>query len=247
MNSRLAQTIATKTLLAGMCVGIGLGVGACASAWAQSGASSGTGLSIYTCVDKNGRKLTSDRPIPECVDREQRELGPSGTVRRVLGPTLTEHERTALIAKQRKEREEQQRIIEERRRERAIVARYPHKATHDIERAVAIDLIDGASLAAAQHIQTLRDQRVKLDVEMEFYRQDPNKAPMTLRRQIAENEENIQERQRFLGVQAQEKRRVHQRFDLELMQLQRLWAEQKMVPSTLGAPENDPAFAPPGR
>ena len=70
---------------------------------------------------------------------------------------------------------------------------------------------------------------------------------MTLRRQIAENEENIQERQRFLGVQAQAKRRVHQRFDLELMQWQRLWAEQRMVPSTRGAPGNDPAFAPPGR
>ena len=27
---------------------------------------------VYTCVDKNGKKLTSDRLIPECSDREQR-------------------------------------------------------------------------------------------------------------------------------------------------------------------------------
>ena len=27
---------------------------------------------IYTCTDAKGRKLTSDRLIPECVDREQR-------------------------------------------------------------------------------------------------------------------------------------------------------------------------------
>ena len=26
-------------------------------------------------IDRNGRKLTADRPIPECLDREQRELG----------------------------------------------------------------------------------------------------------------------------------------------------------------------------
>ena len=69
---------------------------------------------------------------------------------------------------------------------------------------------------------------------------------MTLRRQIAENEENIQERQRFLGAQAQEKRRIHQRFDLELAQLQRLWAEQKTLPS-LGVPEADPALMLPRR
>ncbi len=238
MNSRLARIIATG----GMLAGLGMGTGA----WAQSGGASGGASSIYTCVDKNGRKLTSDRPIAECVDREQRELSPSGTVRRTIGPTLTAHERAAVEAQRRKDNEERLRAIEERRRERVLTTRYPDKATHDIERAVAIDLIDGASLAAAQHIQTLRDQRVKLDVEMEFYRQDPNKAPMTLRRQIAENEENIQERQRFLGVQAQEKRRVHQRFDAELSQLQRLWAEQKMVPG-LSAPENDSALTPPGR
>ena len=242
MNSRLAQIIATGAILAGL----GMGAGA----WAQSGGSGGAGgagLSIYTCVDKSGRKLTSDRPIPECVDREQRELGPSGTVRRVVGPTLTDHERVAIEAKRRKDHEERLRVVEERRRERVLTTRYPDKATHDVERAAAIGMLEGASTAATQHIQTLRDDRLKLDVEMEFYRSNPTKAPMRLRRQIAENEENIQERQRFLGAQAQEKRRIHQRFDLELAQLQRLWAEQKMVPSSLDAPESEPTLTQSGR
>ena len=47
---------------------------------------------IYTCVDRNGRRLTADRPIPECLDREQRELSPSGMTRRQIGPSLTELE-----------------------------------------------------------------------------------------------------------------------------------------------------------
>lgn len=246
MNSRLAQIIAAGTVLAGLGIGIGPGAGSVASAWAQSGAAS----SIYTCIDKNGRKLTSDRPIAECVDREQRELGPSGTVRRVLGPTLTEHERAAVEAKRRKDNEERLRVVEERRRERVLTTRYPDKATHDIERHAAIALLDGSSLAATQHIQALRDERLRLDVEMEFYRNNPSKVPMKLRRQIAENEESIQERQRFLGAQAQEKRRIHQRFDMELSQLQRLWAEQRTLPLAPDAsetPENDLALTPPGR
>ena len=234
MNSRLAQIIAAGTFLAGL----GWGV-----AWAQSG---GGVQSIYTCVDKQGRKLTSDRPIPDCIDREQRELGPSGTVRRVLGPTLTDHERSAQEAQRRKEREDRLRLVEERRRERVLTARYPDKATHDIERAVAIALVDDVSAAATQHIQVLRGQRQALDVEMEFYRKNPNSAPMSLRRQLAENEEAIQERQRFLAAQAQEKRRIHQRFDIELAQLQRLWVHKKMVPD-IHAPENDPALTAPGR
>ena len=43
---------------------------------------------IYSCVDGKGRRITSDRPIPECLDREQKELNPSGTVRRSVGPNL---------------------------------------------------------------------------------------------------------------------------------------------------------------
>jgi hypothetical protein len=26
------------------------------------------------CVDAKGRKITADRPIPDCIDREQQEL-----------------------------------------------------------------------------------------------------------------------------------------------------------------------------
>ena len=36
------------------------------------------GSSIYTCVDSKGRRLTSDRPIVECLDREQHQLGNTG-------------------------------------------------------------------------------------------------------------------------------------------------------------------------
>ena len=44
---------------------------------------------IYTCVDAQGRRLTADRPIRECIDREQNELNASGTVKRKIGPSLT--------------------------------------------------------------------------------------------------------------------------------------------------------------
>ena len=44
---------------------------AAGASWAQVGG-------IYTCTDANGRKLTSDRPIPACLDREQNVLNPQG-------------------------------------------------------------------------------------------------------------------------------------------------------------------------
>ena len=48
---------------------------------------------VYTCVAANGRTLTSDRPIAECLDREQRVLAPDGTLQHVVPPSLTADER----------------------------------------------------------------------------------------------------------------------------------------------------------
>ena len=205
----------------------------------------GASGSIYTCVDRNGRRLTADRPIPECLDREQRELSPSGTTRRQIGPSLTEIERAAQEAQRRKDEEERARVVEERRRERVLVARYPDKAAHDVERAAAVQVVDDVTATAEKRIVELKAERKKLDVEMEFYKKDPNKAPMTLRRKIGEVDESVAEQQRFIAGQEQEKRRVHARFDAELAQLRKLWDAQR-TPSVIGgAPASEAPAAPP--
>ena len=205
----------------------------------------GASGSIYTCVDRNGRRLTADRPIPECLDREQRELSPSGTTRRQIGPSLTEIERAAQEAQRRKDEEERARVVEERRRERVLVARYPDKAAHDVERAAAIQVVDDVTATAEKRIVELKAERKKLDVEMEFYKKDPNKAPMTLRRKIGEVDESVAEQQRFIAGQEQEKRRVHARFDAELAQLRKQWDAQR-TPSVIGgAPASEAPAAPP--
>lgn len=200
------------------------------AAWSQAAPVS----SIFSCVDRNGRRITSDRPIAECLDREQRELSPSGTTRRLVGPSLTENERTAQEALRRKEAEARVREIDDRRRERALTARYPDKATHDTERAVAIRLIDDVTATSEKRTRNLQEERKAFDLEMQFYQRNPNKAPMVLRRKVAENEEGIAEQQRFIAQQELEKQRVHKRFDVELAQLQKLWDAQR-APVTIPA------------
>ena len=200
-----------------------------------SAQSQGATGGIYTCVDRNGRRLTADRPIPECLDREQRELSPSGITRRQIGPSLTELERAAQDAQNRKDAEERARVVEERRRERVLVARYPDKAAHDVERTAAIQMVDDVTATAEKRTLELKAERKKLDVEMEFYKKDPNKAPMTLRRKIAEIDDSLAEQQRFIAGQDQENRRVHARFDTELAQLRKLWDAQRVPPSAASA------------
>jgi hypothetical protein len=178
--------------------------------------------SIYTCVDKQGRKLTADRPIPECLDREQRELSPTGTVRRQIGPSLTEPSARRWKCSAARRPKSATAIEEERRRERVLVARYPDKAAHDAERAAAIaQLWTTVTATAEKRIAELQAAAQDAGRGDGVLRKDPNKAPMLLRRQIAENDEGVPSSSASLPGQDQEKRRIHQRFDAELAQLRR--------------------------
>lgn len=196
------------------------------AAFLAGGLGSAAAQGIYTCTDSKGRKLTSDRPIPECNDREQKELNPSGTVRRAVGPSLTAQERAAQEEKDRKENELRLRAADERRRDRALLTRYQNKAAHDQERTDALLQVDEVIAAAIKRVDELVKQRKSLDDEMEFYKKDPSKAPARLKRQITENEQSIEVQKRFVVDQEGEKKRINARFDEELVRLRQLWAVQ---------------------
>lgn len=202
-------------------------LGVSAAAWAQSTPITG---GVYTCIDAKGRKLTADRPIPECTDREQKVLNPSGTVRAKVGPTLTAHEKAELEQKEKQAQEEQGRVAEEKRRDRALLTRYPNKGVHDQERADALAQIGAVTKAASTRVDELVRQRVAIDGEMEFYKKDPTKAPAYLRRQLDENTQSQSVQKRFIGEQEAEAKRVNARFDDELVRLRQLWAQ--MAPAS---------------
>lgn len=194
-----------------------LWVATAASALAQSPGG------IYTCVDGNGRKLTSDRPIPACIDREQKILNPSGTVRGNIAPALSPQELAAQEQKEKLLAQERSRKDEEKRRDRALLVRYPNRAAHDEERVEALKQIEVVKAAATNRVAELKRQRSLLDEEMEFYKKDPSKAPLRLRRQVEELTESLVVQTRFITDQDGEIKRVSARFDEELVRLKVLW------------------------
>lgn len=216
----LASTQALKAFLA-------FSLAAAGAVHAQqpaAGAARPPSAGIYSCTDSRGRTITADRPIPDCIDREQRELNPSGTTRRKIEPTYT--------AREQAEREERDRLgqlkaarqVEERRRERALLVRYPNAAAHDRERAEALVQIDVVIQAARKRLGELAEDRKKIDDELEFYKSDPSKAPDAVRRKLDDNAKSVAVQNRFIGEQEEEKKRLNARFDEEATRLKPLWA-----------------------
>jgi hypothetical protein len=196
--------------------------GALGAAWAQSPSVSG----IFTCVDGKGRRYTSDRPIPECADREQRELNASGTVRRVLAPVPTASERAVIEERERKATEERQRQAEQKRIEKLLVARYPNQQVHDGDRAKALQAVQEAMNSGQKRIVELREERKKAEQEAEFHKHKTREQwPPQLKRQFEDNDQQLAAQQRFIAAQQEERQRIAARFDEELVRLKRLWAQ----------------------
>jgi hypothetical protein len=66
-------------------------------------------------------------------------------------------------------------------------------------------------------------QRKEIDTEMEFYKKDPAKAPLSLKRQIDDHNNSVAVQKRFIADQEGEMKRINARFDEELVKLKTLW------------------------
>ena len=125
--------------------------------------------------------------------------------------------------------------MEEKRRDRALLIRYPSRPVHDAERAQAVAKVNSVIQSASNRIDELREERKKIDRELEFYQGDVNKAPPALRGQIDFVTQGVESQQRFIGYRRAEIDRINGRFDEELARLQDLWREQAPAGQGKGA------------
>jgi hypothetical protein len=201
---------------------------------------------IYTCVDASGRRLSSDRPIPECLDREQRELSSTGVTRRVIPPAQSDADRAremALKQEQVQQREQEKAKQKEAdRRNQLMLMRYPNQTKHDAERQSQLQTVQSAVTTIQIRQRELDRQRKELQTELEFYKGDVSKAPPVLQRRVKTNDEEIAVQQKLLQHQEAERQRVNTRFDEELLELKKLWSTPSArTASNAGAEDPSPA------
>lgn len=194
-----------------------VGLGVCLPLWAGA-------QGIYTCTDAHGRRITSDRPIPECADREQRELSPSGLVKRVIPGAVSAQEQAQLNKQAEQEAEQRAREREQVRKDRALMNRYTNQRQHDAEREKQLAMVDTNIAVIQNRTRELQQQAKGYQDEMEFYKSDPSKAPAWLKRRMADNMALQEQQQLLVAAQLEEAKRVNARFDEELVRLKALWA-----------------------
>ncbi len=221
----------------------GLGLALLAAACAASAQPASTFSGIYTCIDNNGRRLTADRPIPECVNKEQQVLNRDGSVRAVLPRTLTAEERAEKEARDRAAAEARAAQADAVRRDRNLVARYPTEAAHNRAREAAADTVRLAIKGSEQRLRELEAERKPLRDEAEFYQGRP--MPAKLKAAIEANDASFEAQRTSSTNQEAELVRINRLYDEELERLRRLWAGAQ--PGSLGPLPPAPAPARPAK
>lgn len=200
-------------------------------AWAQTKPAAGGGA-IFSCITADGRRLTSDRLITECNDREQRILNPDGSLRAVVPAAMSPEERAAHEARQRKlaaERAAQQDAV---RRDRNLMMRYRSEAAHQEARENALDDVKKSMQISERRIEELAKERQPLLGEAEFYKGKP--LPAKLKQQLDANDASAEAQRVLIENQRAELVRVNKLYDQELARLKRLWGGA--APGSLDTP-----------
>lgn len=177
---------------------------------------------IYSCIDGNGRRLTSDRPIKECLAREQRLLNADGSVKQVVPPTMTVDELAEAEAKQRQAELDRAARQDAVRRDRNLLARFPNQGAHDKAREAALDDVRKGIKFSEDRLVELQKERKPLQDETEFYK--GKKLPLKLRQLLDANEAAAAAQRSLVQNQKDELKRINALYDTELDRLKKLWA-----------------------
>ncbi len=206
---------------------------------------------IYSCVDASGKKLTSDRPLPECATRDQRVLNADGSVKKVLSPTLTAEEATQQESRDRAAsaaRSAQQDAV---RRDRNLTNRFPTEEAHSKARAEALDDVRKAVDLSQRRVAALANERKPLMNEAEFYLDKP--LPLKLKQALDANDATTEAQRTLIQNQQVEIVRINALYDAELARLRRLWsgapagsmgAVLPMSPASVGSAASTTSTAP---
>lgn len=177
---------------------------------------------IFTCVNARGEHVRSDRPIAECMDREQRVLNKDGSLHRIVAPPLTPDERAAKEARERRVAAEKAAQREAERSDRLLLQRFPNEAAHTRARDAALEAARGALTQSEERVRTLDAERKPLMVEAEFYK--GRTLPPKLRQQFEAIDAAAEAQRQLMANQQAELVRVNALYDSELGRLRKLWA-----------------------
>ncbi|CAN5883245.1 hypothetical protein BH11PSE8_BH11PSE8_23260 [soil metagenome] len=206
----------------GISRGVGVRAGLLALALVSSGMANGAtgGAPIFTCTDTSGKRVNSDRKIPNCVG-EQRQLNSDGSLKSIVPPTLSLDEQAEAERRRREAEIKEKQIQEAIWRDRNLLMRFPNEVAHRKARDLALEVSLNSVKLSEARIRALAKERKPLMDEAEFYAGKP--LPPKLKQALDANDAANEAQRSLIQNQQVELARINQGYDAELEHLKKLW------------------------
>jgi hypothetical protein len=192
---------------------------------AQTKTDAGGSSGYYSCRDAQGRLLTSDRPIMECLDREQKVHNNAGTVRRVIEAPLTPEQRRARDEAHKREQAERERAEQARRHDQILLSSYSSVAAIETAQARARAEPQSGIAKSQARLEQLAKERAALDAEKDFYK--GRALPGDLERKLQDNDRARRYELDLIARRNEELRQIDERFEADKKRFIELNAAQQ--------------------
>jgi Domain of unknown function (DUF4124) len=187
-------------------------------------ASNAGAQSIYSCRDRYGHTLTSDRPIADCVG-VMRELAPSGVVKREIAPPLTPEQQRQKEADDRAKRTAEEAAREQHRRDMALLAVYQNEDQIEAARKRSLSDANESIKASHERLADLEKERKGLEQDAEAFK--GKTVPPLFKRKVDDNQALIDDEQAAIKQRQVDVERVNQRYDEDKRRFRELSATKK--------------------
>lgn len=189
------------------------------------------------CVGKDGKKYFGQTLPPQCVGQAAEYLDKSGNLIRRTEAAMTQEQRLAKEADDKKKAEAAAVAKDEARRNRALLETYSSEKDIDLARQRALKDNEAAVKEIEERLAKIGQRGKTLQKEMEFY-QGKNKPPAKLMEDIKNNEIDRKSQQELLTAKKKEVDSINVKYDED---------KKRLIALTKGQPAAEAAAAKPAK
>ena len=192
------------------------------------------------CVGKDGKKYFGQTLPPQCVGQAAEYLDKSGNLIKRTEAAMTQEQRLAKEAEDKKKAEAAAVAKDEARRNRALLETYSSEKDIDLARQRALKDNEAAVKEIEERLAKIAKRAKDLQKEMEFY-QGKNKPPAKLAEDIKNNEIDRKSQQELLTAKKKEVDSINVKYDEDKKRLIALTKGQTAAEAAPAAAAAKPA------
>lgn len=170
------------------------------------------GADIFRCTNAQGKVLTSDRPIPECVTRGMKVYSNNGRFKNHILPPQTAEEKQKVAQELARKKNEELEEEERKKEERYMLAHYRNEADVEAARKRAVDVLSEKQRFASEQLEALSQLILGLQEELKKSKKTTQEYD-SIRRRADDLSANVSSTRKAIAFYEQEITRTNHEYE----------------------------------